>query len=261
MLAMNPDCTLPHCRYLSFLERCGMLYKMRDVCLGRQKGDSGFELHVSSLAIGYGEFNFIVGESGCGKSTLMDGLGLLLRPSSAESFLIQPKEGSRTFDAFAVGESTVLRLRRKHIGFVLQSGGLIGSLSVRQNIVLSASLAQTSVASERIQEVVEQLGLENCLTRRPGDLSGGQRQRVAIARAVLHAPSIILADEPTAAVDHDRAYEICRIFRDLVKSSGCTAVMVTHNRELAEKFGDRILRLPSPTVRGSFSRSEISWEQ
>lgn len=236
-----------------------MLYELRDAVLMRSKGDARFELHVHSLEVGYGEFNFIVGESGCGKSTLMDGLGLLLKPARAEKFSFRPRDGGLAMNLKSLRDSAILRLRRCHFGFVLQSGGLISSLTIKQNIMLSSGLANVVVPQGRENEVISRLGLERCLTSLPGDLSGGQRQRVAIARAVMHAPSVILADEPTAAVDQERAYEICQIFRDLVKEFGSTALMITHNRGLAENFADRILQLPPPIIHDGISRSEISW--
>ena len=234
-----------------------MLYDLQNVIVRRQQGDSIFELAVQNLGLVDGEFSFVVGESGCGKSTLLDVLGLLIRPRVAGSFFFNPRN---TVHAIAgLGEGKLLSLRRLHIANILQSGGLISTISVLENIVLSSAIAGTKVCPQWQCEVIEKLGLQECLRRKPSELSGGQRQRVAIARAVLHRPAVILADEPTAAVDQNRAFEICEIFRFLTKSSGCAVVMVTHNHELANKFADRTLELGAPTRRSSISRSEINW--
>ena len=145
-----------------------MLYELRDAVLMRSKGDACFELHVHSLEVGYGEFNFIVGESGCGKSTLMDGLGLLLKPARAERFSFSPRDGGLAMNLKSLRDSAILRLRRCHFGFVLQSGGLISSLTVKQNIMLSSGLANVVVPQGRENEVISRLGLERCLTSLPG---------------------------------------------------------------------------------------------
>jgi putative ABC transport system ATP-binding protein len=236
-----------------------MLYELRNVSLRRQHGDASFELNVRRLEIRHGEFSFIVGESGCGKSTLLDTLALLLKPNSVDLFRFKPASQGEALDTSQLRENQILGLRRRHMGHVLQSGGLIPSFNVRENILLSARLAGTGMSQSWFTEIVERLGLQEYLKRKPGQLSGGQRQRVAIARAVLHRPAIILADEPTAAVDQARALEICEIFRSLSKDSGCTVIMVTHNQELAALFGDRTLILKSPTRCKLVTSVEVEW--
>lgn len=236
-----------------------MIYHLQGVHFRRKQGDSAFELAVRNLEIGEGEFNFVVGESGCGKSTLLDGLGLLLKPYGAETFDFAPASSSTGINIKGLNDRRILHLRRTHIGQVLQSGGLIPSLTVGENVLLSAQIAKVKISRTWHSEVLERLDLSGTLNRRPAQLSGGQRQRVAIARAVLHRPSLILADEPTAAVDQPRAVEICEIFRSLTKESGCTVIMVTHNQELATRFADRTLSLGPPKREGTLSQAEVSW--
>jgi putative ABC transport system ATP-binding protein len=236
-----------------------MIYHLRDVHFRRQQGDSAFELNVRHLEIGHGEFNFVVGESGCGKSTLLDGLGLLLKPQGAGSFEFSPVDSDVGINISGLSERRILHLRRTHIGQVLQSGGLIPSFTVGENVLLSAQIAKVKFSRGWLTEVLERLDLSGTLGRRPAQLSGGQRQRVAIARAVLHRPALILADEPTAAVDQPRAFEICEIFRGLTKESGCTVIMVTHNQQLAVHFADRTLSLGSPLRQGQTSRADVVW--
>jgi len=236
-----------------------MIYHLQEVQFRRKQGDSAFELNVQHLEMGRGEFNFVVGESGCGKSTLLDGLGLLLKPHGAERFDFSPTSSGANINVNRLSERGILRLRRSHIGQVLQSGGLIPSFTVGENVLLSAQIAKAKISRAWHMEVLERLDLAGTLSRRPAQLSGGQRQRVAIARAVLHRPSLILADEPTAAVDQPRAVEICEIFRGLTKESGCTVIMVTHNQELAAHFADRTLFLGPPMREGPISRAQVSW--
>lgn len=237
-----------------------MIFHLRKVCFRRHQGDSAFELHIHRLDMEEGEFSFVVGESGCGKSTLLDGLGLLLPAQSATCFDFNPRGSRYNSSILNLGAKQILNLRRTHMTHVLQSGGLIPSFSVRGNIILSAQIAGVAFAPSWFDEIVQRLDLAGCLDRKPAQLSGGQRQRVALARAVLYKPSVILADEPTAAVDQPRAVEICEIFRSLTREFRCTVLMVTHNQELASRFADRILSLCGPTRKGPLTQTEIAWE-
>jgi putative ABC transport system ATP-binding protein len=236
-----------------------MLYDLQNVSVRRHKGDAAFELNIKTLQVSCGEFSFVVGESGCGKSTLLDTLGLLIRPNVSGRYCFQPPGNEKAGDVGRLPGRQLIALRRLYIANILQSGGLISTISVQENILLSAGIAGVKVKPEWRSEVIERLGLGDCLRRKPSELSGGQRQRVAIARAVLHRPAVILADEPTAAVDQSRAHEICEIFRGLTKISGCAVIMVTHNHELAQKFADRTLMLGSPNRTGAVTTTEINW--
>jgi putative ABC transport system ATP-binding protein len=136
-------------------------------------------------------------------------------------------------------ETALASIRQADIGYVLQTGGLLPYLSVRDNILLPCQLNGFKGQEAGIQTLVERLGIADQLTKKPQHLSGGQRQRVAIARALAHRPPLVLADEPTAAVDKPTALEIRNAFRELTLYMGVTLCMVTHDRTLVDETADR----------------------
>ena len=225
------------------------LLEIREAILRRGSVSEGFAVSVGEFAVRSSELLAILGPSGCGKSTLLDTLGLVLRPDSAEVFEIDLGGGRLFTGLHRQDESRLLRIRRQHMGYILQSGGLIPSMTIRENILTACHFSGKRFDRVRFSVLIERLKLGPLLSRRPKDLSGGERQRAAIARALVHGPSLILADEPTAAVDHKLADGICRMLRECAKEFGAAVVMVTHNRELADKFADRTLDLGCPSNR------------
>lgn len=217
------------------------MYQLLDVRKHRAQGGSAFELQIPELEIRAGELVAVVGESGCGKSTLLDLLALVMRPTESRAFRFTDPDSRQTRDAAALWhdqrEDELARLRRCHMGYVLQTGGLLPFLSVRANIELSARICGREGAP--IQQIVNHLGIGSCLDRMPSALSVGQRQRVAIARAVAHGPALILADEPTAAVDKRRATQIMERLALLARQHHATVVVVTHDRPLVAPLMDR----------------------
>jgi putative ABC transport system ATP-binding protein len=217
------------------------MYRLEDVRKHRAQGGSAFELQVPLLEVYPGELIALVGESGCGKSTLLDLLALVLRPSSSRMFRFTDPNGGEVVDAAALWadghEDALARLRRTHMGYVLQTGGLLPFLDVRRNIELSSRVSGREPVA--VSELAAQLGIANCLDRMPAALSIGQRQRVAIARAVAHGPALVLADEPTAAVDKERAAQIMERLAMLARQQGAAVVVVTHDRPLVESLMDR----------------------
>jgi len=210
----------------------------------REKGGVRFELRIPSLEVAAGEFLAVVGASGCGKSTLLDMLGLVLKPDSAALFTLAPSLKTRQGTKLSLlnkPESVLSMLRRREIGYVLQSGGLLPYLTVRENILLPCLLNRypADFAEKEAERIAQQLGISDQLTKKPAHLSGGQRQRVAIARAMAHGPCQVLADEPTAAVDHLTALEIRDAFRALAREQGVALIMVTHDRQLIKGCADR----------------------
>ena len=212
------------------------VYRLTDVVKVREKGGARFELRVPSLDVRRGEFVAVVGPSGCGKSTLLDLLGLVLKPTRAGSFAI--RAGDAWLDVAAMNERRLAEVRRAHIGYVLQTGGLLPFLTVRKNILLPCRLSGRGGGPEA-EALAERLGIADQLGKKPQHLSGGQRQRVAIARALAHKPPLVLADEPTAAVDRPTALEIHRTFKELTAELGVTLIMVTHDVSLAKGAADR----------------------
>ena len=209
------------------------------------KGDTQVKaLDGVNLSVEDGEFVAIVGTSGSGKSTLLHMLGGLDRPTS----------GSVTVDGkniFSLKDEALTIFRRRKIGFVFQSFNLVPVLTVRENIVLPIQLDGGKVDERYVGEVVTALGLEKKLNSLPGQLSGGQQQRVAIARALYTDPQIILADEPTAALDSDRVKVVGQLFSDLAVKHNKAVVVVTHDLRLRE-FADQVYTI----VDGKMAKEE-----
>jgi putative ABC transport system ATP-binding protein len=189
----------------------------------------------------------ILGPSGCGKSTLLDLLALVARPDEGAFGIFNFTCSAVDHKAYDIihfwqkrGENEVAQLRRRYIGYVLQTGGLLPFLSVHQNIELACRLKGIDRAGSHINKIAATLGIENQLGKKPQYLSGGERQRAAIARAMIHQPSVVLADEPTAAVDSDRAERILKEFKQLAAENKTAIVMATHNYDLVEKTADQV---------------------
>lgn len=212
---------------------------VRDLAVVREKNKTRFVLKVPELDIHSGQILAVVGHSGCGKSTLLDTLALVLTPHSATSFLFH--DGQKQLNLQTASKNALADLRRCQLGYILQSGGLLPFLSVADNIYLAAQLAEKFNAETMtfFDYLVRKLKIDDQINKRPQSLSGGQRQRVAIARALLHKPRIILADEPTAAVDQEMAIEICQTLRELAKQLDIAVVIVSHDLELVRSIADR----------------------
>lgn len=219
------------------------VYLLEQVGRRREKGGVIFELEVEHLRVEQGEFLAVVGPSGCGKSTLMDLLGLVLHPDRAENFQITvPSAGGVKSQLVAgLSDTELAQMRKANIGYVLQSGGLLPFLSVRENIELTAHLNGQPDAGRAAEKLADFLGISSHLSQKPQSLSGGQRQRVAIARGLVHGPSIVLADEPTASVDRPTALEIRDQLKELTRSANVSVLMVTHDEALVLPVVDRLL--------------------
>lgn len=187
-------------------------------------------LHGIDLKIYHGEFVAIVGESGSGKSTLMNIIGVLDKPTEGAYFL----EG---IDLSKCPDDDMSTIRNEKIGFVFQNFNLIGRTSAIKNVELPMLYAGVSAKkrNERATELLDMVGMRDRGNHQPNELSGGQKQRVAIARSLANDPSIILADEPTGALDSETSRIVMNIFHDLNEKQGKTIVLITHSRELAEE--------------------------
>ncbi len=217
-----------------------MLLCLRDVQKARAR-DVGYRLHIRSLTVCEGEHVAITGPSGCGKSTTLDILGMVLKPDSADSFVLNA--GGRDMDVAALwagkGGDAMAMLRKRHLGYVLQTGELLPFLNVRENIELTAHLAGTANGPERAARLMEELGIMHLAASMPATLSIGERQRAAIARALAHAPCLLLADEPTAALDPMLSRTVMRLFLQVARQTGAAIVMVSHDIALVREFGFR----------------------
>ena len=191
--------------------------------------------HVS-LRIEEGEFTAIIGPSGSGKSTLMNMIGCLDTPSSGQYLL----DGE---DVSHLNDDQQALIRNKKLGFIFQNYNLLAKLSVLENVELPMIYRKTPKAERRrlSLEALDRVGLSDRIHHRPSELSGGQQQRVSIARAIAGKPSILLADEPTGALDQASGREILGILRELNRE-GRTVVIITHDTGIAEQT-DRIIRI------------------
>ncbi len=201
-------------------------------------------LHGLDLTVNMGEFVFIVGESGSGKSTLMNILGALDRPTEGTYFL----DG---VDVGAGKDKQLSEIRNRQIGFVFQTYNLIARTTALSNVELPLLYAGVPKAerTRKAKELLELVGMQERMTHRPDELSGGQKQRVAIARAMANDPSIILADEPTGALDSKTGRVIMDIFHKLHEEQGKTIVLITHSGELANET-ERIITLRDGEITG-----------
>src|SRR5438874_13389115 len=179
------------------------------------------------MTIPQGEFVGFTGPSGCGKSTLLNLVAGLDTPSEGEILIADESLAGKDENALA-------RMRRKHIGIVFQFFNLLEGMSVLENVTLPAIIAGSSrkQAESRARDLLDLLGLADKAKNAPGVLSGGQRQRLAIARALANEPTLVLADEPTGALDSEGGQEVLELFRRL-HSGGQTILMVTHDDDVA----------------------------
>ena len=194
------------------------------------------------LAVDPGEFLAIMGPSGSGKSTLLQIMGLLDRPTSGRVVVAGVPVASATDDA------RLASLRNSKIGFVFQSFRLLPQYGALDNVALPLVYAGVRERRERARALLEKMGLGHRLHHRPSELSGGECQRVAICRALANRPSILLADEPTGALDTANGGRIMDIFRDLHRS-GMTIVMVTHDAGVA-RSAQRVLHFMNGRIQG-----------
>ena len=190
-------------------------------------------LHGISLTIRRGDSLAVVGPSGCGKSTLLNILGSLDSPTRG-SIQLDGEELAH------LSEPELATIRNQKIGFIFQSHHLLPQCSVLENVLIP-TLADTgrapTDASERARQLLKRVGLGHRLTHHPGQLSGGECQRVAVVRSLINRPSLILADEPTGALDHSTAESLGDLLVELNRDDQVTLIVVTHSTELAAKMG------------------------
>lgn len=200
-----------------------------------QDGDQVVKaLKETTMSIDKGEFVAIIGPSGSGKSTFLTLAGGLQIPSSGSVFINDQEFSNQK-------ESERVKLRFKEIGFILQASNLVPFLTVKKQLLLVDKIKHERRQKEA-KELFEQLGVDKLINKYPEELSGGERQRVAIARALYNDPSIILADEPTASLDSEKAREVVDILAKESKEKNKATIMVTHDTRLIDKC-DRIFMM------------------
>ncbi|HEY3190545.1 MAG TPA: ABC transporter ATP-binding protein, partial [Solirubrobacteraceae bacterium] len=195
------------------------------------------------LTLHRGEFVAVMGPSGCGKSTLLNLIAGLDVPSAGAVYLAGTALAGKT-------ESELARIRRAHIGFVFQFHNLLGGMTAREQVALAAALAGMSrrEADARARDVLDLLGLRPRGDELPGVLSGGERQRLAIARALANRPTLLLADEPTGALDSEAGNEVLELFRRLHRD-GQSILLVTHDERVAAG-AERVVRMRDGQIDG-----------
>ncbi|MBQ2468060.1 MAG: ABC transporter ATP-binding protein [Clostridia bacterium] len=214
-------------------EKKEVLATLRNVTKEYPSGDGMVQvLKGINLDIYKNEFVVVLGESGCGKSTMMNIIGGM---DSLTDGVITV-EGR---DLSHPTEAELTRYRREFVGFIFQSYNLMPNLTAIENVRFIAEIVNDPMPSE---EAIEKVRLTDRANNFPGQMSGGQQQRVSIARAIVKRPKLILADEPTAALDHSTSVEVLSVIEDIVKNQGATVLMVTHNSEIA-KMADRVVKL------------------
>lgn len=212
---------------------------IEELSIVRGQGEQAHHVFLPQLDLRQGQIIAVTGESGCGKSTLLESIGLLLRPHYVGRFELG--KPSRPLDVAALlnadKQPELADIRSRQLGFVLQNGGLLPYLTVRDNIKLPCQLLDIKPDQAILERVLSTLKLAPLLNKYPAHLSFGERQRAAFARAILHRPWLILADEPTAALDPYNAQQLFSLFIELVREEGMMALMVCHDWTLVKQFG------------------------
>jgi putative ABC transport system ATP-binding protein len=208
--------------------------------------------HVS-FQVKSGEFVALVGPSGSGKTTLLSILAALLTPTSGNVFI----DGQ---DLANMSEKQRVKIRREKIGFTFQSNNLIPFLTAQENVEFMLRLNGMVGHTGRLRsgELLARLGLGDRLHNLPAQMSGGQQQRVAIARALIHQPAVVLADEPTASLDTERAFQVVETFAHLIHESERAGIIVTHDLRMCQ-YVDRVLQMQDGKLVQIYeSKSEIA---
>jgi putative ABC transport system ATP-binding protein len=191
----------------------------------------------ASIAIYPGEFVALVGPSGSGKTTMLAMLAALLTPTEGQVLIDQQ-------DLAQMSDKQRVEFRRQRIGFTFQANNLVPYLTVLENVEMMLRLNNRLNKAERqhARDLIDRLGLSDRLNTLPNQLSGGQRQRVAIARSLIHNPSVVLADEPTASLDTERAFQVTQLYADLIHENNKAGIMVTHDLRMC-KYVDKIIQI------------------
>lgn len=222
---------------LGFAEEKPIIVSLQDITKTFGKGETQVQvLRGVNLDIREGEFLVILGESGCGKSTLLNIIGGMDQPTSG-SVIFDGKDYANAEE----GELTAYR--RNAVGFIFQAYNLMPTLTAEENLDFIGELSDNAMSAD---EALASVGLLEKKGNYPAQMSGGQQQRVSIARALVKRPRLILADEPTAALDYETSIEVLTVLEDVIKS-GTTLLMVTHNEEIA-KMANRVIRMQGGVV-------------
>lgn len=182
-----------------------------------------------------GELIAVIGPSGSGKSTFLTIAGGLLSPTNGDILI-------NNTNIATLNEKQLSKIRLKEIGFILQASNLVPFLTVEKQLKLLDKVKKDNMSKDQLEQLYRDLGIGDLRSKYPADLSGGERQRVAIAKALYSNPSIILADEPTASLDSDRAYEVMELLKEETKNKKTTTIVVTHDIRLVD-YCDKVYKM------------------
>ena len=217
--------------------------EVKDLCKVYGKGENQVvALDHVSLSIEKGEFTAIIGSSGSGKSTLLHAIAGVDQPDSGAIYL----NGQ---NIYAGSNENLAIFRRRQVGLIYQFHNLIPTLNVVENITLPILMDRRRVNKERLDDLLKLLGLQERRTHLPNQLSGGQQQRVAIGRALMNAPAVMLADEPTGALDSRNGHEIVQLLKESNQKYGQTLLLVTHDENIALQ-AERIITIADGRIVG-----------
>ncbi len=218
------------------------LLEVGDLRFQRGDREQGFSVMVPGLVLRRGELVALTGESGSGKSTVLELLGLVAEPQDGAVFRWRHADGGDT-DIAALwrrdDQQALAALRATSIGYVMQTGGLLAFFTVWENIVINRRLLGLSTEDSALDQVVDHLEIRALLRKMPRELSIGQQQRVSIARALAHGPELLLADEPSSALDPRLADKVLELLFDLATRLGVTTVIATHEQRRVSDLGLR----------------------
>ncbi|SFB87830.1 putative ABC transport system ATP-binding protein [Alkalibacterium subtropicum] len=204
------------------------LIELKDVKKTFQDGRKMIEaLKPTNFSVEQGEFVAVIGPSGSGKSTFLTIIGGLQTPTEGKVFIREDKFSE-------LDEKDRAKKRFNEIGFILQASNLIPFLTVKDQLKLVNKIEKSKLDEAKVENLLSELGIDHLMDKYPSDLSGGEKQRAAIARAMYHNPTVILADEPTASLDTDRAFEVVEILARETKKEKKATIMVTHDERLTD---------------------------
>ncbi len=224
---------------------------LKKVYTSKNKGNIVEALKDISFTVNKGEYISIMGESGSGKTTLLNILATLDKKTSGEVILAGENLSSKK-------ESSLAKFRREKLGFVFQDFNLLNTLTVKENIILPLVLSNinSKIIEENIKDIIQKLRISDILTKYPYEISGGQKQRVAVARAIITKPALLLADEPTGALDSNSTDILLNEFKK-INNDGQTILMVTHSVKCASS-SNRVLFIKDGIIFNELYKGELS---
>lgn len=219
------------------------MLSIKQLSISRHAGSTDFQVSLPSLSLKLGNIVVLQGDSGCGKSTLLEMIGMILKPDQVASYRLSFADNSIDIANIIKHnqQDKLAQLRAAYFGFVPQTGGLLPFLTVKDNILLPLQLLRKRLDQQRLQVLIEKLGIAHLLNKYPKQLSIGERQRASFIRAIIHKPLLLLADEPTSALDPYNANLLFNLIIEQAKIDNIAAIIVTHEQHLVKQKGLTVL--------------------